>query len=546
MKIAIAQLNPKIGDIKRNCDKIKAAIKKAADQGADLLLFSECILTGYPPKDLLLYPAFIAELENAILELIQYAQTFGHLSVILGTPRRHNGGTGLINTALYISPNEVVTITKSLLPNYDVFDEPRYFTPGNSAPLVKINGHRVGIVVCEDMWNPILNEWTEQRYEKNPVSACVREGAELIVNISASPYRENALAARLRIIQEHQRTHHVPFIYVNQVGANDELVFDGRSMAFHADGRCLAQLAAFQEDFQCFELAQKKSIALVDMPKTEAIKNALVLGIRDYVHKLGFQDVILGLSGGIDSALTACLAVEALGPKHVRGYALPSKYSSKSSLDDAIALAKNLGISVTTIPIESLHATYETELNSALGGAIKSLADENLQSRIRGTILMTISNHSGALLLNTGNKSELAVGYCTLYGDMNGALSVLSDVYKTTVYEVAHEMNKNKTLIPESSITKAPSAELRHDQKDQDSLPPYEVLDAVIQAYVEKKQSISEIVDQGFEADLVTWIVRRIDQNEFKRRQAPPGLKLTSLSLVVGRKMPIVTRGPLL
>jgi NAD+ synthetase len=541
MKVALAQINPTVGDLAGNQAKILAAYRRGVEAGAELVMLPELAVTGYPPRDLLLKKSFIAG-NLAVLE--QLAAATGPTALLVGyvgeNPKRP--GREVSNSVALLRNGKIAaTRAKSLLPTYDVFDEDRYFEPAQENPPVPFDGGELGLTVCEDIWND-EDFWPERRYHHNPPLELAAAGARILFNISASPWHAGKEETRYRMLQSMAVKSGRPVLFCNQVGGNDELVFDGGSLAFNGAGELIAQGRMFAEDFVMVDTEAKAGTARARRSDEENIHDALVLGLRDYLHKCGFKSAVLGLSGGIDSALVACLAAEALGRENVRGVSLPSQFSSKGSLDDARLLAQNLGISYEVIPIQSAFTTLKQELQPAFAGRPEDTTEENIQARLRGVILMALSNKFGSLLLTTGNKSELAVGYCTLYGDMCGGLAVISDVPKTMVYRLANWINRAKEIIPTSSITKAPSAELRPNQTDQDSLPPYEVLDAILDAYVVQGKTPGEIVAAGFAAATVQRVIRLIDANEYKRRQAAPGLKVTSKAFGVGRRMPIAQR----
>jgi len=549
MKIALAQLNYIVGDIEGNSAKITAAAREAKSRGASLVIFSELALVGYPPKDLLLKPKFVSENERA---LERVAKQINDIAALVGFARYNPEPEGrkLYNAAALLKDGRIVAEHhKTLLPTYDVFDESRYFEPAVEVkPIeVTIDGRKlkIGVTICEDLWND--PRFIGRRlYHRNPLEELIAGGAEILINVSASPFEKGKHEFRQRLFSEQISRFGVPLAFVNQVGGNDELIFDGASTFFTADGRVVARARAFDEDILIVDIdemdGQARSEPYPD--EIESVFRALVLGLRDYVSKCGFREVVLGLSGGIDSSLTACIAVEALGAKAVHGVAMPSRYSSEGSVKDAKALAENLGIDLRIIPINRIHDAFEDQLAEVFAGLPRDVTEENIQARIRGTLLMALSNKFGWLLLTTGNKSEMAVGYCTLYGDMAGGLAVISDVPKTTVYKLAEFYNtlKGRNVIPESVLTKAPSAELRPDQTDQDTLPPYEVLDRIIHAYVEQEKSVDEIIAEGLDPQTVKQVVNMIDRNEYKRKQAPPGLKVTSKAFGSGRRMPIAQR----
>ena len=539
MKIALAQINPTVGDIAGNSSKIKHCIREAEKQGAELVVFSELAVVGYPPKDLLLRDDFVSDNITALEEL---GRSCGDCAALVGYVARHEGETGkeLHNGAALLHKGRIeARYYKQLLPTYDVFDESRYFQPVASQPVVAFKGKRFGLSICEDIWQTMEGQ-AKYPYEIRPLAEVARAQVDVVLNMSASPFVMGKHKFRGKIFSEQCRHYHLPLIYVNQVGGNDELIFDGCSCAFDREGKLIGQAKGFAEDLLIVDLENPEGTRKEEIPtETASVHKGLVLGLRDYVNKCGFGSMVLGLSGGIDSAVTAALAVEALGKDKVTGVALPSRYSSEGSMTDAKELAENLGIKLLIIPIEKGHIAFEEMLKEAFAGREPDLAEENIQARIRGTILMGLSNKFGHLVLATGNKSELAVGYCTLYGDMAGGLAVIGDVPKKMVYELARYMNRKQRVIPESSISKAPSAELRPDQKDQDSLPPYDELDEILQRYIEQEQSPSEIMAAGFAEQTVARVIRLVDRNEYKRKQAAPALKVTSRAFGTGRRMPI-------
>ena len=558
MKIALAQINPTVGDISGNVRLIGRQIAAAKEAGAGLVVFPELAVIGYPPKDLLLKPSVIDECVAAVGAL---ARGCDGVAAVIGYPCRSDAadrGRSLYNAAALCAGGDIVhRHVKSLLPTYDVFDERRYFEPGPPVDIAAWSGGRggveakLGISVCEDLWNE-RDMFSRRLYHDNPIDELAELGADVFVNCSASPFVVRKHAFRLKLMAHVSKKHGLPLVYCNQVGGNDELVFDGRSCVFDGRGRLLAHAAAFEEDLLVVDLDAAEPVEHAPLPVLEEAYHALVLGLRDYCRKCGFKHIVLGLSGGIDSAVTAAVAVGAMGAGHVRGVGMPSRYSSGGSVDDARALAQNLGIRFDVIPIEPAHGAVESMLAEVFEGRAPDVTEENIQARLRGLTLMALSNKFNSLLLTTGNKSEVAVGYCTLYGDMNGGFSVLSDVPKTMVFELARWMNTDacplrRTLggevIPENTILKPPSAELRPDQKDSDSLPPYEVLDDIIERYVEREDSVKTIIDAtGYDAELVLRIARLIDLNEYKRRQAAPGLKITGRAFGFGRRMPIAQR----
>ena len=540
MKIGLLQINFTVGDFAGNADKVLLAYERAVRAGAELCVGSELGLCGYSPRDLLHRQDFLQQHDAALGAL---AKKIGSVPLLLGgiEKNRKKAGRPLHNSAFLLQKGKAkVVAQKSLLPTYDVFDEDRYFEPAAHAVPRRIGQNRVGITICEDIWND-EDLWPERRYRTDPVRQVCQKGIDLLINLSASPWHLGKERVRYRLLAEVAKRQKIPVIQVNQVGGNDELVFDGQSMVVNRKGGLLAVGLAFAEDVKVVDL-EGKSEKPTWKGEEEQVFRALVLGTKDYLHKCGFREVVLGLSGGIDSALTAVIAAEALGPDNVLGVALPSQFSSEGSVADAEALAKNLGVRCARIPIQDSFETVLRSINPVRGGKKGGLTEENLQSRLRGLILMGISNDSGRLLLTTGNKSEMAVGYCTLYGDMCGALAVLADVPKTMVYRISRWVNRNGEVIPKSSIEKAPSAELRPDQKDQDSLPPYEELDRILESYVVNEGSIGGMVKKGISRAVAEEMVRKIDYSEYKRRQAAPGIKVTTKAFGMGRRVPLAQR----
>ncbi len=544
MKIALAQLNPTIGDIEGNRRRILDAYRRAVDGGADLVVTPELSLVGYPPRDLLLKPRFVADNLTAFERLVG---DVGPAGLLVGFVDRAGEvrGLPLHNAAALVADGRVLaTKHKSLLPTYDVFDETRYFEPGAGPTVAEFRGLRLGLSICEDIWTQAQVGPVARLYHGDPIAELVEAGAEVLVNMSASPFVMDKFRQRVDLVRAQGVKHRRPVVYVNQVGGNDQLIFDGASFALDASGRILAQLKAFEEDLVVAQVPDGQPVKPSPLSDIEALRRALVLGIRDYMRKCGFKEAVLGLSGGIDSSLVACLAAEAVGAEHVVGVFMPSRYSSCESLEDARALVGNLGIRALEIPIDGPHRAFEAALAEAFKGREPNATEENIQARIRGTVLMALSNKFGYLVLSTGNKSELAVGYCTLYGDMAGGLAAISDVPKTLVYELARHINASASTppIPERVFTKAPSAELKPDQTDQDTLPPYDVLDRILDLYVREERSRDEIVAAGFDPDVVRQVIRMVDRNEYKRAQAAPGLKVTGRAFGVGRRMPIAQR----
>ena len=554
MKICLAQINPTVGDFEQNVKKICRFINTAKKR-ADLIVFPEMCIVGYPPKDLLELSGFV---DSNLKALEEVKKNVTGISAIVGFVDRNVGhrGKNLYNAAAYINNKEIISRHyKSLLPTYDVFDEDRYFEPAHSISLAKISGRRSGISICEDAWGANV-VWPGKIHHKDPVESMVRQGAEIIINISASPFTIGKQDERLKMLTSHAKKYNVPIVFVNQIGGNDDLVFDGNSLVINKKGVIVDKALSFEEDLLMVEFkgpdisaggskpssVGKRTQAGADEGEIESVYDALVLGTRDYVRKCGFKKAVIGLSGGIDSAVTAVIAARALGKGKVLGVTMPSGFSSKGSVKDSKALAKRLGIAFENIPIKSVYNAYTRTLSDMFTGLPFDVTEENLQARIRGKILMAISNKYGYLVLTTGNKSELAVGYCTLYGDMCGGLAVISDIPKTMVYDIAEYINRRKEVIPIHTIEKPPSAELRPDQKDQDSLPPYDILDGVLKAYVEESRDIDDIIGRGFNEALVKDIIKKVDTNEYKRKQAAPGLKVTSKAFGTGRRMPLAQR----
>jgi NAD+ synthetase len=541
MKIALAQLNTTVGDFAGNEAKILAAYEAASQGGAELVMTPELAVCGYPPRDLIYKRGFL-EQNWAMVERL--CKATGKTGLLVGYAGRNEKRPGreATNALVLLQNGQVAALrTKTLLPTYDVFDEDRYFEPARENLPITFNGQKVGLTICEDLWND-EDFWKERRYHSNPATDLVRAGATLLLNLSASPWHLGKNETRRAMLSSLASKAKVPLIYCNAVGGNDELVFDGASLVLNGAGQTVREGAMFDEDLVIVDPWKTPPTEERTMPEEEQIFRALALGLRDYVQKCGFKSVVLGLSGGIDSALTAVIAVEALGPENVRGISMPSQFSSQGSLDDARTLAENLGIQYDVIPIQPMFEAAKAQLKAVFAGRKEDATEENIQARLRGMILMALSNKFGSLLLTTGNKSELAVGYCTLYGDMCGGLAVISDVPKTMVYRIARWLNSNAAVIPEPSITKAPSAELRPNQKDQDSLPPYEALDAILDQYIVHQRSAAEITRMGFDEPTVRKVIRLIDTSEYKRRQSAPGLKVTSKAFGVGRRMPIAQR----
>jgi NAD+ synthase/NAD+ synthase (glutamine-hydrolysing) len=544
VKIALLQIDPTVGDVRGNAALIADAAREAAGAGADLAVAPELSLVGYLPRDLLLNAGFVRRSWDHAADLARVLADGPPVLVGLPEPNHSDIGRPLYNSAVLLRGGRVEQrFRKALLPTYDVFDEDRYFEPFRGPQILNLNGCRLGISICEDVWND-RDFWKRRRYHHDPIEELVRAGAQAIVNLSASPFTVGKQQRREEMLSSMARKHHVPVVYVNQYGGNDDLVFDGRSCAFNRAGIPVARGCSFDRDVVVCDLDSLSPIPpLADAAPEPEIWHALVLGTRDYARKCGFASAVLGLSGGIDSALTAAIAVEALGASHVLGVLMPSPHSSRGSIDDSLALAARLGIETLTLPISPAMDAFDRILRGAFAGLPKDVTEENIQARIRGNLLMALSNKRGSLLLTTGNKSELAVGYCTLYGDMSGGLAVIADVPKTMVYRVARWLNETRGgVIPEPILTKAPSAELRPNQTDQDSLPPYDVLDEILRRHIELHQPADEIVADGFDEATVARVLRLVRAAEFKRKQAAPVLKVTDRAFGTGWRMPIAAR----
>jgi len=545
MRVALAQLNPVVGDVPGNVGRVQQLFHRACQIKPDLVVFPELVLTGYPPRDLLVRSWFIDRVESGLADVARISEQAPEIGIIVGAPVRssRSPGKGLLNAAVLVAGGrEQSRQAKSLLPTYDVFDETRYFDAADNVRPVRFRGEMLGMTICEDAWNS-PEMWERTLYDRDPIAELASAGATVLINISASPFTVGKEAVRKRLVSGHASRHGLPFVFVNQVGGNDDLVFDGRSMAFDRRGMPQMVLKSFEEELTVVEtetVGAESNYAEIDA--VGSIHDALVLGVRDYVRKCGFRKVVLGLSGGIDSAVVCCLAVAALGPENVLGITMPSEYSSRGSVEDSRQLATNLDIDLREIGISEAYHAYLSLLERDFAGRKPDTTEENLQARVRGNILMAISNKLGHLVLGTGNKSEIAVGYCTLYGDMACGLCVIADVPKTTVYALANYINRRGDVIPHSIIRKPPSAELRPDQTDQDTLPPYEELDAIIEAYVDQGRSADEIVATGHSRDTVDWVIRAVTRNEYKRRQAAPGLKVTSRAFGTGWRMPMAAR----
>lgn len=542
MKISLAQLDPIIGDFKTNGLKIQKFIHTAIDQGSDLICFPELATCGYPPQDLLLFDDFLKESNALIDALLPFSNKIG---IIIGAPliNEKPNGKPLFNAAYFLHQGIIQkVIKKTLLPTYDIFDENRYFESNDEWDLIYFKDKKIALTICEDIWNIGPQK---PLYRTTPMDQLSALQPDLMINISASPFSKDHHLDRLAVLQANFNQYQIPIFYVNQVGAQTDILFDGGSCVLDENGKVVAEFPEFEERMQTFDtgdLAAEYWKVPGSSNNLAFLEKALIAGIKGFFSKLNIKTAVLGLSGGIDSAVTAVLAVKALGPQNVRALLMPSKYSSDHSVDDAVTLANNLSIAYDILPIHELVAAYDQNLSPLFANTTFSLAEENIQARIRGNLLMAISNKFGNLLLNTSNKSEMAVGYGTLYGDLCGGLSVLGDVYKTEVYELAHWMNQNEEIIPSHTISKPPSAELRPDQKDSDSLPPYEVLDQILLRYIEKEQSASAIIAQGFNRDTVHQILNLVNRNEFKRYQTAPVLRVTKKSFGSGRRLPIVAK----
>jgi NAD+ synthetase len=541
MKIYIGQINPTIGGIRGNAELIRRTYDAGVAAGADIVMVSELAVTGYPPRDLLDRDVFVEaslEIANALVGMT------GETALLFGSITRNQAWCGkpLHNSALLAHRGKLLLEQhKMLLPTYDVFDEMRYFEPATTVEIVELFGTRIGVSICEDFWFEEALGATKL-YRDNPVDQLARQNCELFLNISASPFSANKRHTRYDLFSRIARRYDAPLVYVNQVGGNDELLFDGSSIVIDAAGQTIFCAKPFEEDARLVPLHGSPCESVLNLGPAEEITRALVLGLRDYIRKCGFRDVVIGLSGGIDSAVTAAIAVEALGSEHVTGIAMPSRFSSQGSIDDARALAENLGVAFHLVPIDETYQQYEHAFLELFGNDTFDITNENVQARIRGNILMAWSNRTGAMVVSTGNKSEMAVGYCTLYGDMCGGLALLGDVYKTSIYDVARWINRDREVIPEATITKPPSAELRPNQTDQDSLPPYDVLDAILKLYIEEWKEVDEIAAAGFDRETVARILRIVDTNEFKRRQSAPTIRVSTKAFGSGRQMPIAQR----
>ncbi|WP_316755960.1 NAD+ synthase [Pedobacter aquatilis] len=541
MKIALAQLNYHIGNFEANTEKIISNIQSAKDKGADLVVFAELAVCGYPPRDFLEFDDFISLCENAAQDIAKYCTD---IACIIGLPIRNDvlQGKDLFNAAYFIEDGKVKAITKkALLPTYDVFDEYRYFEPSTSFKCIDFKGKKIALTICEDLWN--IND--NPLYVSNPMDELIKEQPDVMINIAASPFSYTHDDERIKVLSDNAKKYHLPVFYVNQVGAQTEIIFDGGSLVFDADGEMKAEMKYFEEDLQVFDLTEVENVRnkypqaerLTDI---EQIHDALILGIRDYFQKSGFSKAVLGLSGGIDSAVVCALACRALGAENVMAVLMPSKFSSDHSVQDALDLVNNIGCLHEIVPIKDAALAFDSMLAPAFKGMPFNLTEENIQARIRGTVVMAMSNKFGYILLNTSNKSECAVGYGTLYGDMCGAIGVIGDVYKTQVFQLAKYINKERELIPINTIVKPPSAELRPDQKDSDSLPEYDILDRILYQHIELKQGSAALIAKGFEEALVRRILKMVNVAEFKRYQTPPILRVSPKAFGMGRRMPIV------
>jgi len=548
MRIALGQINSLVGDIEGNTARIIKGIEAARAADADLVVFPELAVFGYPPQDLVMRRDMVRRNVEAVEQIAAYCR---EITACVGfvQPDPSDAGKGIYNAAAICAGGKITaTYAKMLLPTYDVFDEWRHFNAGRQVCVTPVRGstssRRIGLSICEDLWN---DEQFEGRrvYGVDPIEMSVRAGAEILINLSASPFRVGKIAQREKLFARQAREHKVPLIYVNSVGGNDDLVFDGASLVFDAQGRITGRARAFAEDLVIADFSTDGPIRSEEYPADmESIRQALILGTRDYLHKCGFKQAVIGLSGGIDSAVTAAIAADALGPDCIHGVALPSRFSSDHSIADAREVARRLGVDFQIIPIETVHRACEEALRPAFTGHAPNLAEENLQARIRGNLIMALSNKFGWLPLTTGNKTELSVGYCTLYGDMCGGLAVISDVPKTMVYHLARHINTidPRMPIPQHTIDKPPSAELRDNQTDQDTLPPYDLLDAILELHIEQDLPASDIVARGFDAPTVRRVLRMVETSEYKRKQAAIGIKVTSRAFGSGRRMPIAAR----
>lgn len=546
MKVTVAQLNPIVGDINGNASKIIDTLVQDREAASDLIVFPELFLAGYPPKDLLERSWIIEKTQQAIQKLKQISIVYPQTGLLFGAPlpTGKDSGKRLYNSAVLIYRGRILFVQhKSLLPTYDVFDEMRYFDPAPEINTVAFKGETLGISICEDAWNaPEL--WPKgSLYPFDPIEILADKGATLLINISASPFFMGKEETRFRLIRNHAQKHRCPFVFINQVGGNDELIFDGRSLCLDQAGEPILVCPSFREYVQPIETGLSGRPGLyIPQEKIESVYEALLLGLRDYMKKCGFSKTVVGLSGGIDSAVTCFLAKEAVGGENVLGISMPSTFSSKGSIEDSRQLAANIGIQFKVIPMTAIQQAYLETLKEDFAGKEADVTEENIQARIRGNILMAFSNKFGCLVLSTGNKSELAVGYCTLYGDMSGGLAVISDVPKTMIYDLAHYINRESEIIPRAIIEKPPSAELKPNQVDQDTLPPYPILDKILHHYIEEVDSVRKIINLGYDPETVKWVARMVEKNEYKRKQAAPGLKVTTKAFGGGRRMPIAAK----
>ena len=541
MKIAMAQINTTVGDIRGNRDRVIQSLQKIRNSGAEIAVFPELCLTGYPPRDLLGLHGFVEANVRAVEEIASHTDSIG---IVLGFVdlNLQKEGRHFYNAAAFLADGKIqATVHKTLLPTYDVFDEDRYFESAKSVQVIPFRGRMLGISICEDAWNS-EDFWARPLYSTDPIRKQIEHGADLLINISASPYEIEKPRLRFKMLSDHVKKHSVPLVYVNLVGGNDDLLFDGNSLALGKAGNVIAQGRGFAEDLLVIDTESTGDVGYREGENLENLFQALVMGTRDYAHKCGFSSAVLGLSGGIDSSIVACIAAEALGAGNVLGVSMPSMYSAQASFDDAYALAHNLGMKFETVPIKPVYEEFKRSLKPVFAGLGENETEENLQARIRGTLLMALSNKFGHLVLSTGNKSELGAGYCTLYGDMVGGLAVISDVPKTMIYKLAVHINRERAIIPRNTIERPPSAELRPDQTDQDTLPEYDILDGILKSRVEDQKSIDEILQQGYDRSTVERVLRMIQVNEYKRRQAAIGLKVTTRAFGPGRRMPIAMR----
>ena len=540
MKVGIAQINGVVGDFPGNAKRILAAYRECLEKGAELVVTPEMSLVGYPPRDLVYKSQFVPKCLQALDYL---ADEVKEVPLIVGYVDFHEGkfGKPFRNAAAWLEGGEIRSkFWKTLLPTYDVFDERRYFEPGERCEPFVWGGKRIGVTICEDVWSE--DYLRRPFYDRDPVEELSAAGVDLLINLSASPYHLGKPENRRRMLTDVAKEANVPIVYCNSIGGNDQLVFDGHSMAVDPSGEVISQLSGFVEESRVIEVFSGGETEPLKSGSTEQLYDALVLGLRDYAHKCGFSTVCLGLSGGIDSALTAVISADALGPENVRGLTMPSPYSSRGSVEDSFSLAEKIGIRCDEVSISAAFDSVKTAMAPVFEGKEQDVTEENMQARLRGMFLMALSNKDNHLLLTTGNKSELAVGYCTIYGDMCGGLAAISDLPKTKVFEISKWVNRNGERIPWNTITKPPSAELRPDQKDQDTLPEYDVLDAILELYVEQHLGAEEIIGHGYDETMVRWIQRRVDLNEWKRQQAAPGIRVTTKAFGMGRRMPIVQR----